>query len=621
MISRQKKEAGFALPSIIISALVMFTIVTTLVGSVSSVKVALDTQYYRSLARDAAESGANYAKVCLYEPTFVQGDSIDPTKTCKKTSSGMSQYLIDNTASVGSTKFRTTYTANLLSATNDGKRLAVTGKVQLIRSSDSSVWREYTWVTNVQMTKKIDSEGDRASKRYWYFGKHAGLDFGRTGNAMPTPVYFPVNAAEYSASGGNPYGAGEGATVTNDQNGNLQFWSNGLNIWNKDGKKMTDVTGDAAILKGHNSATQAGISFPMNSSRTKYGVVSNSSAGEVGDGELYLHTIDMNLDGGNGAIISKNRPLSKSNQPGYSLPSGMTTAANPDGTTSQTNYAAEGESAMPNADGSGYYVYTYHSGPNARMMKFYVGMDGSVQGGTPINFNSMPAYCSDPGLGIYGYGGINFNKDYSLMLVAVGTWSCASSMSGTLYLYQTDRTNGNLTQLASWTVENDYLFAASEGSHSVYEAEFSPSDRYVYVTNLYPGRLTRYDITSKNSATIKSTEWDVPSKLTTVTDTNVTPSDRNSGGHIRTGPDGRMYIADNAWGTSRSAASGGGPQTPPYKMSYINTPDSQIQTLSSIGLNIDGITLPYNPNSGAYTYTVWSLPQMVTVYIPEIIVY
>lgn len=595
MISRQKKEAGFALPSIIISALVMFTIVTTLVGSVSSVKVALDTQYYRSLARDAAESGANYAKVCLYEPTFVQGDSIDPTNTCKKTASGMSQYLIDNSASVGSTKFRTTYTANLVSATNDGKRLAVTGKVQLLRAGNSSVWREYTWVTNVQMTKKIDPEGDRASKRYWYFGQFAGLDFGKTGNSMPTPIYYPVYSGDLS-----PMGASEGATVTTNQTGDLQFWSDGLNIWNKVGRKMSDVTGDATALKGHNSATQAGISFPLNSSRTKYGVVANSSAGEVGDGELYLHTIDMNLDGGNGGIISKNRPLSQSGE---------------------LDYSSEGVSAMPNADGSGYYIYTYHSGPspNARMTRFYVGMDGTVSGGTRIDFapGTAPAYCSMGAQGIYGYGGMNFNADYSLLTVAIGAYTCGSNFNGTVYLFSTNRSNGNLTQIASWTVDNAYSPAAG-GNRSLYEAEFSPSGRYIYTTSIYPGRLTRFDISSRNSATIKASQWDVPTTLTTITDINISPPDMYSGGHIRTGPDGRMYIANVGYYYPLAS---GAARPGPHKMSYINNPDSQIETTASIGLNVDGITLPYNPNAGRYPATVWSLPQMVTVYTPEIIIY
>ena len=601
MISTRKRQAGFALPSIVISALVMFTIVTALVGSVSSVKVALDTQYYRSLARDAAESGANYAKVCLYEPTFVQGDSIDPTKTCKKTSSGMGLYLIDNTASVGSTKFRTTYTANLLSATNDGKRLAVTGRVQLLRASDNSVWREYTWVTNVQMTKKIDAEGDRASKRFWYFGRFAGLDFGKSGNNMPTPIYFPVDPGNLS-----PPGAGEGATVTNDQNGNLQFWSNGLRIWNKVGKTMADVTGDPTPLSGHNSATQAGISFPMNSSRTKYGVVSNTSSAESGDGELYMHTIDMNLDGGNGAIITKNIPLG---------------GKNADGSLRYLDYAAEGASAMPNADGSGYYVYTYHGGPapNARISRAYVGMDGTVQGITRIDFapGTLPVYCNMGAQGIYGYGGMNFNADYSLLAVTVGSFYCGSNVNGTVYLFSTDRSNGNLTQVASWTVDNAYAPLGSE-NHSLYEAEFSPSGRYIYTTSIYPGRLTRFDISSRNSAAIKASQWDVPTTLTTITDINISPPDVYSGGHIRTGPDGRMYIANV--GYSFPLASGA-TRPGPHKMSYIDKPDAQLKTTAAIGLNIDAITLPYNPNSNTYPVTAYSLPQMVTVYVPEIIVY
>ena len=92
-----------------------------------------------------------------------------------------------------------------------------------------------------------------------------------------------------------------------------------------------------------------------------------------------------------------------------------------------------------------------------------------------------------------------------------------------------------------------------------------------------------------------------------------TPSNANdrSGGQVRRGPDGRMYIADNAY----IAGTGYAQQGTAGYLSYINNPDASTQTAAAIGLVIDGIQLP----TGSFSQQ--GLPQMVTVYIPEIVTY
>ena len=56
---------GFALPTVVITSVVMFAILVVATGTVSSSRVALDSQYYENLAHDAAESGLAYAQTCL----------------------------------------------------------------------------------------------------------------------------------------------------------------------------------------------------------------------------------------------------------------------------------------------------------------------------------------------------------------------------------------------------------------------------------------------------------------------------------------------------------------------------------------------------------------------------
>src|SRR5690606_34749970 len=90
--------------------------------------------------------------------------------------------------------------------------------------------------------------------------------------------------------------ASEGTTVVTNQDGNLIFSSGGRTVVDKNGTVMPNSVG----LLGADSATQAVVSFPLNTARTQYGIVSNSAAGETGPGELYLSIIDMNLRGGLG---------------------------------------------------------------------------------------------------------------------------------------------------------------------------------------------------------------------------------------------------------------------------------------------------------------------------------
>jgi hypothetical protein len=138
--------------------------------------------------------------------------------------------------------------------------------------------------------------GDRASKRNWYFGNNGRLDFGANGNAMPVALAPP---------GGMAFSIEEGSTVVNDMYGNLQFFSNGLTVWDKTGAVMADQTGDPNPMKGASSATQGAAVFPLDVKRTRYAVISNTGQAQTGLGELYLNIIDMTRNSGNGAVISK----------------------------------------------------------------------------------------------------------------------------------------------------------------------------------------------------------------------------------------------------------------------------------------------------------------------------
>ncbi len=564
---KHSAQRGFALPTVVIASVVMLMILVTTVSAVSSARVALDAQYDEQRLRDAAESGAARAQDCIGNSAMVLNAVVTPATNCDGSAiAGRPLYITGNSA--GST-FRTSYELTLTDSSAQSKKIAINGKIDTLRKSNASVVKSKQLPLSQSAIMVLDPAGDRPSQRWWYFGDQVVMDFGVDGSAMPT---VSVNPSTTSLS----Y---EGTTVVSDQNGNLVFWTNGLTIWDKTGAVMQDSAG----LTGASSATQAVASFPMNTSRTKYGVVSNSGMGETGHGELYLSIVDTTLNSGNGAVTAtKNIKLGTG-----------------------TGYSSEALNAMPKGDGTGYYVYTYNP-LTATISYFFIKNDGTIQVHTPLTMSPAPVVCTTGASGMTGYGSINFSQDYQRMIVMQGAWSCNGSNgggandSGRAYLYDVSTTTGGLTLSASW-ITSGWIGTAG-GSHGGYTADFSPEEKYVYVGQIYPGVAIRYDITSGDSTAIKASEW-VIGWDTIVTDpTHI----RTGGAHIRKGPDGRMWIADNAYRSNGLT---------PCKMGYISAPDSPIESAASIGFSPDAITLP------AGACTVWGLPQVATVFKPKIILY
>jgi hypothetical protein len=568
---RYVAQTGFALPTVVIASVVMLMILVTTVGSVSSARVSLDAQFDEQRLRDAAESGAARAQDCIANSTMTLNATVTPATNCDgSVISGRSPYILN-----GST-FRTSYAISLTSSSPQSKKIAISGKFDALRTSTGVVVKSKTLPLSQNAIMVLDPSGDRPSQRYWYYGTRGILDFGASGSAMPT---LRTNNASASPSPD----AGEGSTTVSDQNGNVVFWSNGITIWDKTGGVMQNSTG----LSGGSSSTQAVASFPLNTSRTKYGVVSNSGQGETGYGELYFTVVDMALNGGNGAVTAKKNVR-----------------------LGGTGYAGEGLNAMPNADGTGYYVYSYNP-VLAKVTYFLIKNDETVAGPYTWTMSPAPPICYQGVGGFAGYGSFNFTQDYSKMIMLSGSWRCdgtgvAPMDTGRAYLFSMNTATGAPTLDASWITGG---WGASGGTHGGYTADFSPQEKYVYVGQIYPGAIMRYNITSGDSTTIKNSEWIIGYDTT---DTNATHQ-YQAGAHIRQGPDGRMWIANRniKW----QIANEGLAASTPCKIGYISAPDSPTNSVAGIGFYPDSITMP------AGSCSSWGLSQVATVFVPKIVLY
>ena len=138
---------GFALPTIVISSVVLFAVLAAATGMASSSTSALTQQYYESLANDAAESGSVHVEACLAAnnntPTWTAANKLTPATKCDGTaSSGASLYLINKPT------YQTTYTVEPAVTTSTGSiTIKVTGKTELKRPSNNQVWKTYSKVT------------------------------------------------------------------------------------------------------------------------------------------------------------------------------------------------------------------------------------------------------------------------------------------------------------------------------------------------------------------------------------------------------------------------------------------------------------------------------------------
>lgn len=634
------KRGGFTLPAVLVSSIVLMLLLIGATQISAATVRALREQYYTQLAREAAEAGAERIGECIRTGHFHPAATITPKTDCEGTDfSWGKQYLFEEGGI--RTSFKGVY------ITSGGARLAQTiGQVELTRKSDGVVYATYTATSRQQVSQEIDPTGSRASKRWWYFGKDAALDFGTSGNSRPRSRDTGKNTKE-----------DEGVTTVSDRHGELKFFSDGLAIWDKDGSMMPidstksnanpncdypsgspfpfDGPVDASLspprpiytssqkLCGSYTATQAVVAFPVNNDETKYVVVTNTTkqGGKYRPGTLFWSLVDFSDPAYPKGII-RERNNSVAPRVGGSF---------------MQHYASEALNARPNADGTGVIIYTYkHANPNELYaFTIYSNNKGAtIESGqtqadankillNKFTFNSSNGgleYCwpsSDPKYWSPGFGAINFNKENTKLVLMMGMDGCGKPNSGDpnrykaagrVHVFSVGGGNSVLNQLNHWSVTKH---GVDRGMG--YSADFSPSGRYIYASTIYSGRLFRYDLSAGNNSLIKNSERFIGNTACSLYPiswcSNAALSyNYEGGGQVLRGPDDRMYVADNL---------------APW-ISVVDRPDADSgptdsATSSNVGWaygnSAGGIKLPGGARSR------FGLPQMVSLYTPRLIHY
>jgi gliding motility-associated-like protein len=129
----------------------------------------------------------------------------------------------------------------------------------------------------------------------WFFGGNAGLDFS---NSPPTPITDgKINTPE-------------GTSAIANSKGQLLFYSDGINVYDKDGGVMPCKVANCEPLKGSKNSTQSVLIVPQPTCKGCEYLFNIFTTSDInGEKLLTVSTVDMRLNGGKGAIIAQNTTL------------------------------------------------------------------------------------------------------------------------------------------------------------------------------------------------------------------------------------------------------------------------------------------------------------------------
>jgi hypothetical protein len=131
----------------------------------------------------------------------------------------------------------------------------------------------------------------------WYFGDGAGISFNPGGPTLPYALTDAVDSAY------------EGNASISDSSGNLLFYTNGKTIYNRAHQVMAN--GDNLLGDTYQSAEQGALIVPLPNSPNIYYVFTTDCIIDFSNGYRYS-IVDMNQDGGKGAVVTKNVLLNSS---------------------------------------------------------------------------------------------------------------------------------------------------------------------------------------------------------------------------------------------------------------------------------------------------------------------
>lgn len=309
----------------------------------------------------------------------------------------------------------------------------------------------------------------------WYFADSVGLDF-----SSGSPVVL-VNGSLWSPAGNTT----EGTTTISDSAGNLLFYANAEQAWNRNHQVMSNGSG----LMGGASSTQGALILPLPGSDSLFFLFTTDQFQNNLQNGLRYSMVNMCLDNGNGDIIPAQKNILLLDSAGEKL--AATNHAN------GTDYWLVSHQFFTDA------FYAYHISPGG-ITDTVVSHIGSVH----IDWN-QPTNCGP------AIGQMKISPDGSKLALA---WSNSSPCGTELFDFNN----------ATGVVSNFVSLPPDPGEYGV---AFSPDNSKLYFSTLGVHTVVQYNLAAGNTAAI------IASKVL-IANNNSAPLCG-----MQLGPDGKIYIA------------------------------------------------------------------------------
>ncbi|MEM9858401.1 MAG: gliding motility-associated C-terminal domain-containing protein [Bacteroidota bacterium] len=132
----------------------------------------------------------------------------------------------------------------------------------------------------------------------WYFGNRAGIDFNPLTFNDPV-VNIPINDPTIY-NGGNQMITPEGCAIYCDPNGQPLFYSDGVDVYDRQGTLLTPID----KLEGSNDATQSTLIVPFEGDETLYYIFTTREVYNTSNTyDLYYAVFDLKLNNGFGELV------------------------------------------------------------------------------------------------------------------------------------------------------------------------------------------------------------------------------------------------------------------------------------------------------------------------------
>ncbi|GCC50637.1 hypothetical protein SanaruYs_08550 [Chryseotalea sanaruensis] len=271
----------------------------------------------------------------------------------------------------------------------------------------------------------------------WYFGQNAGVDF-----SSGKPV--AITDGQLNTE--------EGCVTISDVNGKLQFYTNGVSVWNKQHQLMPNGNG----LVGSPSSTSSGVVIQHPGNANLFYLFTVPA---IADSAGFRYSmVDMQLDSGRGDIITNQKNIKLRNPVTEKLTSTL------------------------HRNGKDYWILL-HEWNNDAFVAFKITAQGLDT--TPVLSNAGSIH---QGTTLNTQGYMKVNPDGTNLALAL-------EESNVIEVFDFDNESGKVSKPISMSLPN--------GSY-VYGIEFSPDGSLLYVSAAGKGEIYQYNLQAGSEEAIRA---------------------------------------------------------------------------------------------------------------------